>query len=431
MLPLLGKIVSAGVGIVTLDDGLTYDQKSVNNNHLFLLVAKVQQSYNYSETLSRRINAAYDRRRRDAKEGKGVRRHTPLWLGKDGKLIESLVPLVRQAFEDYAAGLGERRICRRLRESGHELLQTVNGTTVKRWLTNPTAIGYWNDIPNVYDPVVPKELFYRVQRQLENNKSQKRSAPTTYMLTGLVKCGMCGRNFNVKKHAKTGSTMQCTSRARLTLDGCSNSKSIPKQVLERVRTDTSLPFIQRALAGQMLTKQQKRRIEIEGELEEISKSIGNLASTIAAVGLVPEVQEKLTAMQAARTKLEEERLILDRSTEAEVPLEKIVEVEWDYLQNDPIKLNALLQQSDYAIWCYPDGSIKVNNNLCLWHYKGFDRLKESYVYEVFGVEEYLRMFRPEHQEFLDEINSRPCPPLPPNTLLAYLFRERYRRGDNA
>jgi DNA invertase Pin-like site-specific DNA recombinase len=431
MLPLLGRIVQAGVNIVTLDDGLTYDQKSANSNHLFLLVAKVQQAYNYSETLSRRINAAYDRRRREAKEGKGARRHTPLWIDKDGKLIPSLAPLVRQAFEDYAAGLGERRICRRLRESGHELLQTINGTTVKRWLTNTTAIGNWNEIPNVYEPVVPKELFYRVQDQLSRNKDQKRSAPTTYLLTGLVKCGHCGRNFNIKKHAKTGSTMQCTSRARLTLDGCSNSKSIPKQLLEHIRKKTSLPYIRRALAGQLLTEHQKRRIEVEGELEDLSKRIGNLASTIAAIGLVPEIQEQIGLLQGQREKLQDERLILDRSTDDAVSTHDIIKVEQDYLNNDPLKLNALLQQAEYSITCFSSGEIWVSGDEYPWKYKGYDRLSSSYLYEDLGQEYKLLMLRQEHQELLDKVNSLPLPE-PTDELgkiLMLIARDGRRRGD--
>lgn len=434
MLPLLGRIVTAGVMIVTLDDGLTYDQKSANSNHLFLLVAKVQQAYNYSEALSRRINAAYDKRKKDAREGKAVKRHAPLWIDKEGKLIESVAPLVRQAFEDYAAGLGERRICRRLRGSGHELLQTINGTTVKRWLTNTTAIGNWGEIPNVYEPVVPKELFYRVQDQLAQNKETKRSAPTTYLLTGLVKCGHCGRNFNVKKHPNTGATMQCTSRARLTLDGCINSKSIPKQILEHIRVNTSMPYIQRALAGQLLTTHQKRKIEIEGELEGLSKSIGNLASTIAAVGLVPEIQSQLEQLQAQRKQLEDERLILDRSTDEAISPHTIIEVERDYLNNDPIKLNALLQQAGYSITCFENGEIWVSGEDEPWKYKGFDRSTKSYVYEDLGQEYRLLMIRPEHQELLDSINKLPAPPAPTNeleNLLSLVSREHRRRGDDA
>ncbi|MGA4576461.1 recombinase family protein [Stutzerimonas frequens] len=433
MLPLLGRIVQAGVMIVTLDDGLTYDQKSANSNHLFLLVAKVQQAYNYSEALSRRINAAYDRRRRAAKEGKAVKRHTPMWIDKEGKLIESVAPLVRQAFEDYAAGLGERRICRRLRESGHELLQTINGTTVKRWLTNTTAIGNWGEIPNVYEPVVPKELFYRVQEQLSRNKDQKRSAPTAYLLTGLVKCGHCGRNFNVKKHPNTGATMQCTSRARLTLDGCSNSKSIPKQLLEHIRVKTSLPYVERALAGQLLTEHQKRKIEIEGELEDLSKRIGNLAGTIAAIGLVPEIQEQLEQLQAQRKQLQDERLILDRSADDAVSTNTIINVERDYLANDPIKLNALLQQAEYSITCFSNGEIWVSGDEHPWKYKGYDRSAKSYVYEDLGQEYRLLMLRPEQQELLDRVNKQPLPEPTPefNDLLSLIARGHRRRADDA
>lgn len=83
MLPLLSRIVSSGVDIVTLDDGIRYDRESANSNHLFLLVAKVQQAHQYSDALSRRMKASYTSRRRAAVEGVTPRRYTPVWLTSD------------------------------------------------------------------------------------------------------------------------------------------------------------------------------------------------------------------------------------------------------------------------------------------------------------------------------------------------------------
>ena len=78
MLPILSKIVKAGVSLVSLDDDIEFDRASVNSNHLFLLVAKVQQAYQYSDTLSGRVKDAYSRKRKKAAEGGGVTRRTPL-----------------------------------------------------------------------------------------------------------------------------------------------------------------------------------------------------------------------------------------------------------------------------------------------------------------------------------------------------------------
>ena len=120
MLPLFSRIVKAGVSVITLEDGHVYDRSSVNETSLFLLVAKIQQAHEYSNRLSRRINASYTARREKAKAGLGIKRETPVWLTTDGQLVPHVAPHIAQAFQDYADGLGERRICRKLRESGLE-----------------------------------------------------------------------------------------------------------------------------------------------------------------------------------------------------------------------------------------------------------------------------------------------------------------------
>lgn len=133
-------------------------------------------------------------------------------------------PAHRPSLQDYADGLGERRICRKLRESGLEEFSKTNATTVRRWLKNRTAIGYWNDIPDVYPHVVDPALFYRVQQRLDAPKVD-RAKPSAHYLTGLVKCAVCGRNYNYKQRKHTDPAMLCTSRARLAGEGCTNSKT--------------------------------------------------------------------------------------------------------------------------------------------------------------------------------------------------------------
>ena len=103
--------------------------------------------------------------------GGGATRRTPLWLS-DGELVESVAPFIVQIFQDYADGIGERRILARIRGQ-HPLLDNLNPTTIKKWLKNPTAIGRWNDIEGVYPPVVSKELWYRVQKRLADGADRK------------------------------------------------------------------------------------------------------------------------------------------------------------------------------------------------------------------------------------------------------------------
>ena len=59
MLDLLTPILKAGVSIITLDDGNSYNRASVNGSHIYMLMAKIQAANQYSEALSRRVTASY------------------------------------------------------------------------------------------------------------------------------------------------------------------------------------------------------------------------------------------------------------------------------------------------------------------------------------------------------------------------------------
>lgn len=151
MLPLISSIVKAGVSIITLDDGAVYDLEASNNHLLFMLVAKIQAAWQYSDTLSRRLTASWEGKRLRARAGEKVKRHTPMWITSDNKLDDDIAPLARQAFEDFADGLGGRRIIKRLREQ-NSAFDKITPAGLMLWMENRTAIGYWNDTPDQHPP---------------------------------------------------------------------------------------------------------------------------------------------------------------------------------------------------------------------------------------------------------------------------------------
>lgn len=430
MIPVLSEILLAGVTITTLDDGTEYTRESVNGHHLFLLLAKIQQANAYSESLSRRVKASYEGRRIKAKEGKQIKRRTPVWLSSEGELIAEIQPHIKRIFEDYAAGIGERRIINRLRadKATPIAMTTVNPSTIKRWLRDRQVIGYWGDIPNVYPAAIPAELFYRVQQKLQDN-SRTVAAPTKFLLTGVVKCGHCYKNFGIRQHKHSPAVYGCATRSRVKAE-CDNARSIPKQVLEYIRITTSLPFVQQALESQQLTISQQRLVEIDGELSHLSKSISALATTITSVGLIREIQDALTQHQQKRTELETERtLLLQDNASSLVSNLDAVSLESSLLDDDPMKLNALLQSVGYSITCYADGLILVSGELYPWLYKGVDRLTGHYLLENLGQEIRLPMLRQSQLEAIDAFQR--TQPKATGPLLPFIQRERRVRKDTA
>lgn len=346
MLPLLSRIVNAGVDLVTLDDGITYDRASVNSNHLFLLVAKVQQAHQYSDSLSRRLRAAYQTKRAKAAAGEGATRRMPLWI-RDGKLRDDIAPFVTQVFEDYAAGIGERRILGRLKGQ-HPDFETISPSTFRRWLRNPVAVGRWNDIEDVWPAVVSKELWFRVQKRLTDGVKPK-AASSKYLLSGLVKCARCGKNYCVGGQ-KGALTMLCVSRHRFGsgAGGCTNKRSIPYAVFDFIRSQTAHAALVRASQSQNLTASEKRQIEIDGELIELRKQSSHAAEGLVRYGMVKEITDVLDRVTDQIDRLEKERVML-QAVPAPATLDDMIDVENDLLDDDIVKLNALLQGVGYEM----------------------------------------------------------------------------------
>ena len=394
MLNLLTEIVNVGVSLVSLDDGIVYDSNPANSNNLFLLVAKVQQAHQYSDALSRRVKDAYARKREDASKGEFTERRTPLWLentGTEVRLVEGVAPFIVQIFQDYADGIGERRILARIRGQ-HPLLETLNPTTIKKWLKNPTAIGRWQPWPvdgveqapieDVYPAVVSRELWYRVQKRLAAGAKIK-SASKVYLLSGLVKCGRCGKNFGVVNTKRSPAVMLCMGRHRLGEAGCTNSRSIPYAVLDFIRNLTMYSAMLRATASQTLTIGEKRLIEIEGELTELHRQSENLAEPLAEFGMLAPIRAKLDKVMGSIKALEQERAFLNVAPSQDT-LSDMVDMGNILMDDDQQRLNALLQGAGYSLVC--EGvTITVGEEHLLtggvhqvYEYKGSHRPTETY-----------------------------------------------------
>ncbi|MFC9007800.1 recombinase family protein [Streptomyces microflavus] len=393
MIGVLTRILTAGVNIITLDDGVMYTEESVNGQHLFLLAAKVQQANTYSANLSKRVTASYKSREAKAKAGEAIRRAVPMWLNPDGTLNPAVAPYMKQAFEDAAVGMGERRILRRLCEAS-SIFEGITSTTLKRWMRNKTAIGYWpamvdkygnlvrdsegnavrDDIPNVYPPVVEPDLFYRVQSVF--NARKKYAAPTSNFLTGLVRCSECGSNYNKQISSRNPGvmdTMKCGQQNRENGKKCENVTSIPIVVLEWIVKSTCLHAVRTALKSQHLSENGKRLIAIDVALQEVEKGLGNLAEVIAVVGAVPEIVAKLEMFRSQREELQNEKALLSgEAVELDITPENVEEA---LASGDILRLNAMLQSVSYVL---TGADRNVSVGLKTFRYGGIDRNTGSF-----------------------------------------------------
>ena len=371
-------ILEAGVSLVTMDDGFTYTAESLDGVHAHVLVAKIQAANQFSERLSERVTKSYKKRREEAAQGKVPKRRTPLWLNKNGELIDRLAPHIKFAFEQYAGGFGERRILRKLQETGIDEFQGLYGSTLKRWLQNKIAIGNWGDIVNVYPPVVDAELFYRVQERISSNKTTRPASPSKHELTGIVKCAHCGRNYNYHVFKDQPTVLQCSNRFMSTAEKCENSKSVPLGVIQYILLRTSKQARIEAIQKKKLTINQKRIIVLEGEIASLTQRLAGVAKTIAAVGDEPELVEQVQLLSAQRKEMRAELALISSTGDVVSVMDQVADIQ--ITNDDPMQLGADLQTVGYTITCDMNGGITTSHGDCKdWEYVGYERKRDVYI----------------------------------------------------
>ena len=365
MLGIFGDIVKEGLTIITLDDGVSYDRTSINNNHLFLLAAKVQQAWLHSDRLSDKISDAWNAKRKKAKEGIPIKRRMPLWFNSDGTINEELRPLIVKAFEDCAAGLGNAAILRRLRQL-NPIFNDYSVPGVRNWFESRLPIGEWNDV-QCFPAVVSKELYYRALQTRELNKRGKRlKTPYKHHLSGLVFCGVCGHQYNYAGHGTDKKPqaphLKCGALQSLK---CSNKKRIALSVLDAIRVLTFQPYLEQALSNQKLNKNKKEIIELEHDLTIVSNRIAALTQTLSQTGFIQEIVEELKTLKGKRGAMEEKKRLLEASP---VVLDSEVEDAWKSLSgalNDLSTFKAASDLERMQSWGKVKGLLEAEKDLML------------------------------------------------------------------
>ncbi|WP_353226982.1 recombinase family protein [Pseudomonas qingdaonensis] len=384
MLGIIHPILSAGVSIITLDDNQTYNRESLNGSAIFLLAAKIQSAHQYSAALSRRIKASYETRKKAAKE-KGVtpKRSTPVWLTSEGVLIERVAEQVRMAFDLYISGVGASTIAKRMRESGVPELAKVAGASVRRWITNRIAIGEWEVhklddsrpteiIQNAYPPVVSLSIFQKAQMHKERVATKPVRKTAKHFLVGLMKCGVCGKNYVIQHRAGKTSSVRC--RSNQMAGDCTNNAQLPKPVMDAILAWTGDRAKLDGVATLHTSVNEVGIAALRAEIEGVSFKITGLTETIKAIGAVKDVLDDLKLLNADRESMQARLTLLERSETPAAGQDWEYQAEmWWMEENDPERLSALMQQVGYAITVHPDKTITVTGTDTVYRYDGYDK----------------------------------------------------------
>ena len=131
---------------------------------------------------------------------------------------------------------------------GDALLQktyTIDFMTKKKVINKGIVPQYY--VEDDHEPIIPKELFYRVQEELARRASMNKSAVTRkknqkskfsseYALTGLLLCGDCGQEYRRVTWSRNGKkkiVWRCSNRLTNGTKNCKKSETLEEGALNR------------------------------------------------------------------------------------------------------------------------------------------------------------------------------------------------------
>lgn len=404
MLDLLTPILKAGVSIITLDDGNTYNRESVNGSHIYMLMAKIQAAHQYSAALSRRITATYEKRKEQAKAGVAPKRATPVWLTSEGVVIEPVAEQIRVAFDLYISGVGKSTIAKRMRESGVLELAKTTGTAVGRWLRNRTAIGEWEVykldanrpteiIRDAYPPVVSLSTFQKAQMHRERVATKPAKKTAKHFLVGLMKCGVCGKNYIVQHRAGKTSSVRCRSN-QMSME-CTNNAQLPLPIIQALMAFCADDWKRKAVSSLNTGVNETEIALLRSQVEQHTKRIEALTASVMALGALPELITALKAEKEGRDSAHAQITLLERTVSHSASWATTTDV-WRIERDDPEKLSSLLEQVGFAITINPDKTLTTTNSKTLWRYEGKDKGANRFILLNLATEKYHMIARDDY-----------------------------------
>ncbi len=267
-------------------------------------------------------------------------------------------PVAKNIFEMYADGMGFKKITAFLNEKG---ITTIRGlpwrsSSFSRMLRNEIYIGNivynkeekrnghyhgslqtkdpeeWVRHDGALEPIVPEDIFNRVQTRLvKSDKSKSHSMRSQYLLGGLIKCNVCGKHFHGYTSKKIYSGKEfvytryvCSSRGNyaqkrdnINMHRDDFDKLIVNKLFDKILSKANLKMKREkridevntmtAEKKQEITKLQREKEKIEMTLQKYYKAFedGKLDPEKLAVqvekyqGSIKELEFRISDMKAA------------------------------------------------------------------------------------------------------------------------------------
>lgn len=335
---LLNRIIRHGINVVTLIDQRIYSKESIERNQMELMIASItmMRAHEESKTKSIRLAAAWENKRKSARNGQVTKQKIPHWLiyttdGKEIILIEERAKLINKVFELSRDGWGVYSIAKYLND---QKLPTWGRSSIwqesylKKLLHNRALLGEYQPyklftdskkrrvadgpvIRDYYPKVIDEVLFSDAKESIAKRRiSGKGRKGTNFpnLFTGILKCIRCGtgiRYLDKGPLPKGGQYLRC-SRAVLTSEcGAENMRySIVEQQLINMLREVNYNTIMNGLEWEAEIKKLKSlRLKNEKRVDVLNTEATRIADAIAIMPDSKDLLNKLRLLDIERQEL--------------------------------------------------------------------------------------------------------------------------------
>lgn len=181
----------------------------------------------------------------------------------------------------------------------------------KRGQPNPDMIKIEGGMPAIID----KELFYKIQEKMKGRKRMGGSykAQQVYILSGLLKCGICGEKYVGAKKNPSWTVYECSGHKKGICDNKAIKKSeIEQVVIDKLKEKLNHLFNNSELLDKVNAKYKELYDNAENDLKNeemklanIQKQISNINKAVISGLYSPEMNEEMELLQKEKTVIEQ------------------------------------------------------------------------------------------------------------------------------
>ncbi|MEE4561613.1 recombinase family protein [Paenibacillus polymyxa] len=270
--------------------------------------------------------------------------------------------IVKRIFEMYSQG--ESRLSIAEWASSRTNARAIDHSVIRDMLKRTIYTGKLKNagelVDGIHEPIIDHQLWERVQ--IETQKRKDGSSPKgEYLLTGLLKCGVCDGNIvhvkrvtNVKNKTYSYELYACKKqhvRVKERNGTCNlgyfRREKIEQFVIDQIKQLSTSPSKMKAVIdkGKEPSNDEQDLIHLEAELKKVSKSLENLYDAIESGDLkASSVSDRIRNLEEKRDNIEndiDEYIDGNQKETDEKTIKKMftdIGQAWDYFDEDEQKI---------------------------------------------------------------------------------------------